>query len=243
MMAMTAGNLQRPPPVLPRWASGLVLALLLPVPSIGTWIGLSLLPGQPAGRAIFFLAKVWLVAVPVLWRLLVERRPLSGSPPRQGGFMAGLWLGLGIAALILAVYAWLGPSLLDPEVFRRMGVATGLHHWPVYLAGALYWVSVNSVLEEMVWRWFVVERCEALGWGRWSVLASAAGFTAHHVVALRVYCAWPATLLCALGVFVGGALWSALYRRTRSVWPGYLSHAIVDVPIFALGWRLIRGGW
>ena len=242
-MIVSATDGPRAPSVpLPVWASGLALALLLPVPSLGAWVGLSLLPGQPTGRAVFFLAKVWLVAVPVLWRLVVERHALSWSPPRHGGFLSGLLLGLGMAVLIVATYGWLGPNLLEPETFRRMGAATGLNRWPVYLAGALYWIGVNSVLEEMVWRWFVVERCEALGWGRWSVLASAAGFTAHHIVALRVYCAWPATLLCALGIFVGGALWSALYRRTRSVWPGYLSHAIVDVPIFVLGWLLIRGG-
>ena len=242
MTDTTTGEPGNSASALPPWTSGLALALLLPLPSLGTWIGLSLLPGQPAGRLLFFLAKVWLVAVPVLWRLAVERRPLSWSPPRHGGFRAGLLLGLGMSALILAVYAWLGPGLLDPVTFQRMGAATGLDQWPIYLAGALYWISVNSVLEEMVWRWFVVERCEALGWGRWSVLASAAGFTAHHVVALRVYCAWPATLLCSLGIAVGGALWSALYRRTRSVWPGYLSHALVDVTVFALGWHLIHAG-
>jgi membrane protease YdiL (CAAX protease family) len=227
---------------LPPWTSGLALALLLPVPSLGTWVGLVLLPGQQTGRAIFFLAKVWLVALPILWRLAIERRALSWSPPRHGGFVPGLLLGLGMSAAILVAYAGLGPSLLDPEAFRRMGAVSGLNRWPIYLAGSLYWVSVNSVLEEMVWRWFVVERCEAVGWGRWSVLASAVGFTAHHVVALRVYCAWPATLVCAFGIFVGGAIWSALYRRTRSVWPGYLSHAIVDVAIFVLGWQLISGG-
>jgi hypothetical protein len=94
----------------------------------------------------------------------------------------------------------------------------------------------------MVWRWFVVERFEAIGLRAWSAPASAAGFTLHHIVALRVYCEWPATLLCAVGIFVGGALWSGLYLRTRSIWPGYLSHAIVDVAIFAIGWRLIHGG-
>ena len=50
------------------------------------------------------------------------------------------------------------------------------------------------------------------------------------------------TVLASLGVFVGGACWSWLYLRYRSVWPCYVSHAIVDVPIFVLGYRLIFGG-
>jgi membrane protease YdiL (CAAX protease family) len=194
------------------------------------------------GQVLFFLAKLWLVVLPIAWRLGVERRPLSWSPPRKGGFAAGALLGLAIVALIGGAYAWLGPALLEPEAFRRMGAATGLARWPVYLTATLYWIGVNSVLEEMVWRWFVVERFESIGLGIWSAPASAAGFTLHHVVALRVYCDWPATLLCAAGIFIGAGLWSGLYLRTRSVWPGYLSHAIVDVAVFAIGWRLIRGG-
>jgi len=226
----------------PAWPSAVALAVLLPAPSLGAWIGLILLPGHPVGRVLFFLSKAWLVVLPILWRLRIERRPLSWSPPRHGGFGLGALLGVAAAGLIGLVYGGLGPALLDPDAFRAMGASTGLAQWPVYLVGALYWISVNSVLEEMVWRWFVVERFEALGLGAGSVPASAAGFTIHHIVAMRVYCDWPATLFCAAGVFVGGALWSALYRRTRSIWPGYLSHAIVDVAVFVLGWRLIHGG-
>lgn len=228
--------------VLPAWASALALAVLVPAPSLGTWLGLTVLPGSPWGRALFFLAKVWLVGVPIVWRLALERRPLSRSPARHGGFLAGALLGLAFSAVIVLAYLTIGPALLDPVAVQAMGTATGLSAWPVYLTGALYWIAVNSVLEEMVWRWFVVERCEALGWAAWSVPASAIGFTIHHVVALRVYCDWPATIVCSVGIFVGGAAWSALYRRTRSVWPGYLSHALVDVAVFAIGWRLIRGG-
>ena len=57
---------------------------------------------------------------------------------------------------------------------------------------------------------------------------------------LTLWTTWQAST--AAGIFIGAGLWSGLYLRTRSVWPGYLSHAIVDVAVFAIGWRLIRGG-
>ena len=48
-------------------------------------------------------------------------------------------------------------------------------------------------------------------------------------------------LLATLGVAIGGAWWSWLYLRYESVWPGYLSHVIVDLAIFAIGgWLLFR---
>jgi uncharacterized protein len=49
----------------------------------------------------------------------------------------------------------------------------------------------------------------------------------------------PTTLLCCAGVFAGGVIWSALYLRYRSIWPGYLSHALADLAIFAIGASLL----
>ena len=72
-------------------------------------------------------------------------------------------------------------------------------------------------------------------------MASACGFTLHHIFALWAQFDWRVTALASLGVFVGGLLWSWLYLRYRSVWPCWVSHAIVDVPIFVIGWWLIFG--
>ena len=61
------------------------------------------------------------------------------------------------------------------------------------------------------------------------------------MIALAGQFNWGITLLASLGVIIGGASWSWLYLRYRSIWPGYVSHAIVDVPIFVIGYRLIFG--
>ena len=47
--------------------------------------------------------------------------------------------------------------------------------------------------------------------------------------------------LLITGVFAGGVAWSCLYVRYGSVWPGYLSHAIVDVAVFGTGAALLFG--
>lgn len=72
-------------------------------------------------------------------------------------------------------------------------------------------------------------------------MASALCFTLHHIIAMGGQFDWRITAIASFGVFVGGLIWSWMYLRYRSVWPGYLSHAIVDVAVFAIGYVLIFG--
>jgi membrane protease YdiL (CAAX protease family) len=217
----------------------LALALLVPAPSLGVLAGMVLFPGTALGTALFAASKVWLFAFPLLWLKFAERGPLSLSPVRQGGMRAGALSGAGIGLLIAAVYLACGTRLIHTGVFVDRMRAIGLGTWPVFAGGALYWILVNSVLEEYVWRWFVYTRCETLLRPAAAVVVSALCFTLHHFVAIRVYLPLPATLLCCAGVFAGGVIWSALYLRYRSIWPGYLSHALADLAVFAIGARLL----
>jgi membrane protease YdiL (CAAX protease family) len=50
-----------------------------------------------------------------------------------------------------------------------------------------------------------------------------------------------ATAICSAGIFIGGSVWSYMYVRYESIWPGYLSHAIVDLCIFGIGAFMIFG--
>ena len=191
--------------------------------------------------AIFAASKIWILALPVAWLVLVDKQPMSWSRPTQGGFGVAALLGAIIGATIFVTYWLLGDVLIDPTMVAGMAVQVGLDSPAVYVTGALYWITINSVLEEYVWRWFVVRQAEQLvsPWG--AIAVSAAGFTLHHIVAMRVYFGWTLVIIASLGIFIGGATWSWLYQRYRSVWPAYLSHAMVDVVIFFIGYRLIFG--
>jgi hypothetical protein len=224
----------------PRGAASLALLLLVPVPSLGTAASMLWWPGSPWGQGLFVAAKLWIVALPLAWWLGVERRRPSRSPTRAGGFRAAAGLGVGIGSTIVLVY-WITRrlGLLDPETVAARAAATGLADLRLYVLGAAYWIAINSLLEEFVWRWFVFRRFERLLGGWPAVGAAALAFTAHHVLALGAQFSLPLAALGSLGVLAGGALWSWLYLRYRSIWPCYLSHAIADVPIFVIGYRLI----
>ncbi len=222
--------------------AALALLLLVPVPSLGVLAGMFLLPGKPSGALLFFAAKIWVFLLPAAWRRFVDRRPASLSPMRRGGLRAGILTGVVMAAAIVAAYLLLGERLIERSAVIARMAEIGLGRPGVFLATAAYWILVNSVLEEYVWRWFVVRQGEVLvGPGR-AVILSAAGFTLHHVLAMSLYFSPAATILASAGIFAAGCVWSWCYVRYRSIWPGYLSHALADLAIFGVGWALIFGG-
>jgi len=216
----------------------LALLLFVPAPSIGVLLAMAIAPG-PVGQAAYGLCKLWLLGLPILWLRLVERSPLSLSRAKRGGFLFGVSSGLLMSGAIVVAYLWVGSDWIDVEAFRRTAVKNGIGTPATFLGLAAYLILVNSLLEEYVWRWFVFRRCEDLMPGWAAVLASALFFTLHHTLALELQFGWRVAILASAGVLFGGAVWSFSYRRYRSIWPGYLSHAIVDIAVLAIGWRLL----
>jgi membrane protease YdiL (CAAX protease family) len=231
---------QRHPRIEPRRSAILALLLLAPVPSLGTAMAMVIAPG-PVGQTVFVVAKIWLLALPALWWLVVERGRPSWSPARQGGLGVGAALGVAVGLVILGAF-FLLRSQIDPELMRAAVRRVDLDSPAAYLTGAGYWILVNSLLEEYVYRWFVYTRFERLMPWRGAVLASAAVFTAHHVIALGVYLDPILVIVASAGVFVGGAVWAWCYHRYRSIWPGWVCHIVADIAVFAIGWELVFGG-
>jgi hypothetical protein len=220
------------------WALG----FLLPAPSLGTAAAMFWWPGQPLGAFLFAVAKIWTVLLPWWWLRFVDRQPVSWSPARRGGWGAGVMSGLLIGLVVWAAYAGVSRfDVLEASIVAERAARTGLDQPALYMGGALYWITLNALLEEYVWRWFVFRKFAAIVGPRWAVVAAALAFTTHHVVALAGQFDTGLAIVASLGVFTGGVTWSWLYRRYESIWPGYVSHALVDVAVFAVGYRLIFG--
>ncbi len=214
------------------------LALIVPVPSLGVITAMVAAPG-PFGHAVFLAAKIWLLVFPAAWYLLSDRGRPSWSPPRNGGLGIGLLSGLAIAAVI-GLGAWLmGVQNMDLGPLRGAVDEMGLGTSSTYLAAAAGWTLVNSLMEEYVYRWFVLTQSERLLSPTGAILASAVVFTLHHVIAVSQYLEPVLSILASAGVFVGGVIWAWLYGRYRSIWPGWISHVLADVAVFGIGWWLL----
>jgi membrane protease YdiL (CAAX protease family) len=216
----------------------LALALVAPAPTIGVAAAMILWPG-PIGRTVFTIAKLWLLLVPIGWHLVVETGRLGWSPPRRGGLGVGVLVGLASALVVLAAWYGLGRGAIDPGRLRAVAVEMGLGSPGRYALGAAYWILVNSVLEEYVFRWFLQRQCEKLVPRTAAAGLAAAIFTLHHVVALASYLDPVLTAVASSGVFGAGLAWSLLYGRYRSIWPPWVAHALADVAIFVCGWSVL----
>lgn len=210
----------------------------MPAPTLGVLAAAYIWPESALGPLVFGVFKVWLLAMPVVWLMSVERQSPKLPALNAQGMPAAVVTGIGMCICIVGAY-WLFRHWIDTGSVIDQIETVGLGVPWVYVAAAAYWCTVNSILEEYVWRWFVFTRCEALMPRFPAVMATGIFFTIHHVVALAYYFDWRLTVLGGLGVFIGGATWSWIYLRWRNIFAAYVSHVFADLAVFGVGWHLV----
>ncbi|MBD1912122.1 CPBP family intramembrane metalloprotease [Leptolyngbya sp. FACHB-16] len=215
------------------------LALLLFVPAASLGIAARLYSPGLFGAITFVATRVWLIALPLLWFLKVDRAPFTPSPPSAKDWRTGLGLGLLMLSIIWIAYV-LGQHWLNPITVQEKAQQVGLTNPTLYIVSTLYFTFINSFIEEYTWRGFVYRHCETLIPGLGAVCLAALCFTLHHTIALAAYTGngW-VVLLGSLGVFSAGALWSWCYLTSGSLWACYISHVLADVAIALIGWQLL----
>ncbi len=198
--------------------------------------------GYTAGKAFQF-------ALPLLFLVLVERRKIAWQRPNTSGLLLGVGFGLLVGAIILGgYYGSLRSSMLLVGMSGRVrakmaefGVSSGME----FLALSLFLCLAHSFLEEYYWRWFVFGRLRTLLRLWPAVLLSSLGFMSHHVLILWAFA--PDKVLtvvvpASLGIAVGGAVWAWLYDRAGSLLAPWMSHALIDMALFIVGWNLMQRG-
>lgn len=226
-------------------AAAVVFALVFP--SLLTLLYFVWLAGSAAWlqRASYTVGKLVQFAFPAVWVLAVQRRR-----PRLGCF-GGRGLPGAIAfgatvflAMLLAYHLWLkstGSFDAGGAAAGRRLSRLGIDRLGEFLALGTFYCLIHSLLEEYYWRWFVFGQLRGIVSLRAAVIVSSLGFAAHHVVLLAVYFGAfsPATWVFSLGVAVGGAVWAVMYHRSGSLLGPWVSHLLVDLGIYAIGYDLV----
>jgi hypothetical protein len=216
-------------------------------PSLATWLYFVTFAGSESMRFVFAGTKLIQFAFPVVWILGVRRR----WPQFQWNGGAGVGLGLALGAMIAGVMYTLYVTLVDRTTWLDAGIVEVQHKvaqigadTPTrFLALAVFYSLVHSLMEEYYWRWYAFGELRRFvgDWG--AIVISSLGFMAHHVIVVGLYFreTWWLTALLSLSVAVGGGAWAWIYRRSGTLFGPWLSHALVDAGIMAVGYQMIFG--
>ena len=219
-----------------------LIAILLVafIPSASVIFGIEIIDNEFLSQIFFVSCKIWIFLVPTVWYLKVEKKSISKNLPTKEGIFFGLITGI-IMSLIILVTWFLFNETLDIDGMVDILQSKGLDNINLYLLGMFYWIFINSLLEEYVFRWFITTksselfRSDVIG-----IVFSAAMFTLHHAIALHLFgFIWWQTIIACFGLLSAAAIWSWLYVRFRSIWVCWLSHAICDVAVFGIGYTIL----
>jgi|TARA_B110000902_G_scaffold41680_1_gene45107 membrane protease YdiL (CAAX protease family) len=217
------------------------LFLVSIAPSVSVITGFALKAGSLA-VIVFIFTKIWMFGLPAFWYMRIEKQNFSWSPVKKGGWGMAFILGIGMMLVVWLAYFILGEQMLQPEALKSILDPVGLTVPWKLAAAILFWVFINSVLEEYVFRWFITSKIEQLVGGKWrSSLLSSAVFTLHHSIALIFFLDPFGAILASIGVFIGGTVFSWLYLEYRSIWIAWIAHACADVAVFTIAWNIVIG--
>jgi uncharacterized protein len=218
----------------------LALLLIVPVTSIGVIMSAFIAPGV-IGQGIAIICGIWLLLFPILWHRLVDRQPLKLKLSKNG-WQTGLVLALLMFGVIFCSYWFVGRYLLNIADIRTRVGQMGMNIPLMVFGFGTFQTLVNSLIEEYVWRWFVLRHCQILWPKRLAIWLSAGFFTIHHVFLLVAYCdnLW-LVLVGSIAVFIAGLLWAICIKTSKSLLPSYLSHLGADLALQIASWHILLG--
>lgn len=230
----------------------LLLGLGLALPTVVTWIYFDLLENsnpwlQKSAYAIGKGAQLGLLVF-IWFTRLHPRRSSEDSTGRSSPFCSywyGVSSGIGLSLLIAGAYyllflpnGWM-ESARQVAHDKLNGLASDSYF--ALIALTLFYSLVHSGFEEFYWRGFIYRGILSYSTNYVATLLSSLAFMAHHVIVLKSYFGWNAlgTYLGSLSVAIGGIIWCWLFQKTKSLAPGWISHALVDATIFGIGFHLL----
>jgi len=210
------------------------------VPSISVIFGIEILDNELHSQIFFIICKFWIFIVPTIWYLKVDKNIFSRALPTIEGLKVGSLTGVGMSIIIIITWLIFEKSI-NLEEMKGILESKGLSNFYLYIFGMLYWIFINSLLEEYVFRWFITTKASILfGNDYYAIIFSAFLFTLHHALALYFFgfIFWQ-IFIASFGLLSAAAIWSWLYLKYQSIWVCWLSHAICDVVVFLIGYRIL----
>ena len=210
------------------------------IPSISVIFTIKIIENELHSQIFFVICKLWIFIIPTVWFFYVEKNIFSRELPSRKGLEMGTATGLIMSIIIILTWIVFEDSINLEEMIDTLN-SKGLSNVNLYVMGMIYWIFINSLLEEYVFRWFITTKASVLfGNDSYAIFFSALMFTLHHSLALHFFgFIWWQTIIASFGLLSAAAIWSWLYLQYRSIWVCWLSHAICDVVVFSIGYQIL----
>ena len=221
-------------------------ALLLPamlLPAVGSVFYFHLWHGTTAANLLYSGVKLFTVVYPVICAVWLLRIPL----PFKGQSLrfhiravpAGIVLGLAIVGVaIVLLQTPLGPVVIESAGTMREHLA-GTMWLNYFIPLALALSLVHSLIEEVYWRWFVYGQLCLLIPKGWALILGGLAFSLHHVIVLLQFFEPAVALPFSACVGIGGVFWSLMMDRQKTLAGAWISHLVVDLGMFGIGYWLL----
>ena len=225
----------------------IALILLVPAPTIGVLANGLLAESSSAflaflGLMVWVICKIWIFSFPLIWHTKIDRGEIGYSLLSEGSgyrpWIEGFSLGIILSSILVITFMIAKPYVNLQDLGESIR-ALGLDSWSMVIPAILFWVFVNSIVEEYVYRWFITEQASTFFGGNQikSGAISVFAFMFHHVVAVALVAPIWVALLTGSAVGLGGIAFSWLYHRHGSIWPAWICHAVLDIVVFGgIGW-------
>ena len=209
------------------------------MPTVSVLFSFSWSESELQSQIFFIFAKFWIILIPIYWIYRIEESHISLGEINSKGMYQSIVSGILIFLAVGIIFLIFGDTL-DVDLMKQEIGGTGLLNPHIFLLGVFYWITVNSLVEEFVFRQFIGDRIlEFTGRESVTILLSAAIFTLHHTVLLGYYFEPWQNLISSIGIFIAGAIWSLLWLRHRSLFVCWVSHAIADVAVFGIAYVIL----
>lgn len=209
------------------------------MPTMSVLFSFSWSESELQSQIFFIFAKLWIILIPIYWIYRIEESRFSLGEINSKGMYQSIVSGILIFLAVGIIFLIFGDTL-DVDLMKQEIGGTGLLNPHIFLLGVSYWITVNSLVEEFVFRQFIGDRIlEFTGRESVTILLSAAIFTLHHTVLLGYYFEPWQNVISSIGIFIAGAIWSLLWLRHRSLFVCWISHAIADVAVFGIAYVIL----
>ena len=213
------------------------------LPFVASLVYFVALPGGPATQSAYAITKAFTLLWPIVavLFLLGERLPLPslrGPHHREAipvGVVAGLCM---VAAVYIALQTPVGEIVgsAGPQIRSKVESMGVLDNFWVF---ALVLSLVNSLVEELYWRWFVYGTLRRVLTRGPALLLGAGAFSAHHFVVASGFVDFPWYLAGGMAVFLAGVIWNLMFEKQRTLVGAWIAHIVVDLAILWVGYKLL----